>query len=104
MPPSVSSGQRSWRTSGGLAGNAAPVAVDAPRTLRDLPWPMLTTRALLLPSVPTMLIDEQRGDFTEMIESVPAAGARLPSQPPDAIAAPSARRAGAGGLHADDPP
>ena len=63
---------------------------------------MLTTRALLLPSVPTMLIDEQRGDFTEMIEAVTAAGDRLASESPDAIVALSARWASAGPFHADD--
>ena len=63
---------------------------------------MLTTRALLLPSVPTMLIDEQRGDFTEMIEAVTAAGERLASESPDAIVALSARWVSAGVFHADD--
>ena len=63
---------------------------------------MLTTRALLLPSVPTMLIDEQRGDFTEMIEAVTAAGERLASESPDAIVAVSARWISAGPFHADD--
>ena len=52
---------------------------------------MLTSRALLLPSVPTMLIDEQRGDFTEMIEAVTAAGERLASEEPEVIVALSAR-------------
>jgi hypothetical protein len=52
---------------------------------------MLTSRALLLPSVPTMLIDEQRGDFTEMIEAVTAAGERLATEAPDIIVALSAR-------------
>ena len=46
---------------------------------------MLTSHALLLPSVPTMLIDEQRGDFTEMIEAVTAAGARLSAESPEAM-------------------
>jgi len=63
---------------------------------------MLTTRALLLPSVPTMLIDEQRGDFTEMIEAVTAAGQRLASEAPAAIVALSARWVSAGAFHADD--
>ncbi len=63
---------------------------------------MLTTRALLLPSVPTMLIDEQRGDFTEMIEAVTAAGVRLASELPDAIVAVSARWISNGPFHADD--
>jgi aromatic ring-opening dioxygenase catalytic subunit (LigB family) len=63
---------------------------------------MLTTRALFLPSVPTMLIDEQRGDFTEMIEAVTAAGDRLASEAPDAIVALSSRWSSAGPFHADD--
>ena len=63
---------------------------------------MLTSRALLLPSVPTMLIDEQRGDFTEMIEAVTAAGERLAAEKPDALVALSARWAGTGPFHADD--
>ena len=63
---------------------------------------MLTSRALLLPSVPTMLIDEQRGDFTEMIEAVTAAGRRLASEAPEAIVALSARWVSNGPFHADD--
>ncbi len=63
---------------------------------------MLTTRALLLPSVPTMLIDEQRGDFTEMIEAVTAAGERLASEAPDVIVALSSRWTSNGPFHADD--
>ncbi len=63
---------------------------------------MLTTRALLLPSVPTMLIDEQRGDFTEMIEAVAAAGERLGSESPDAIVALSSRWMSNGPFHADE--
>jgi aromatic ring-opening dioxygenase catalytic subunit (LigB family) len=63
---------------------------------------MLTSRALLLPSVPTMLIDEQRGDFTEMIEAVTAAGERLASEGPEIIVALSARWLSNGPFHADD--
>jgi aromatic ring-opening dioxygenase catalytic subunit (LigB family) len=63
---------------------------------------MLTSRALLLPSVPTMLIDEQRGDFTEMIEAVTAAGERLASEGPEIIVALSARWVSSGPFHADD--
>src|SRR5438309_11090628 len=63
---------------------------------------MLTSRALLLPSVPTMLIDEQRGDFTEMIEAVTSAGQRLAGEQPDAIVALSARWLSAGPFLADD--
>ena len=63
---------------------------------------MLTSRALLLPSVPTMLIDEQRGDFTEMIEAVTAAGERLAAERPEVLVALSARWVSAGPFHADD--
>jgi aromatic ring-opening dioxygenase catalytic subunit (LigB family) len=63
---------------------------------------MLTSRALLVPSVPTMLIDEQRGDFTEMIEAVTAAGERLASEAPEVIVALSARWVSGGPFHADD--
>ena len=63
---------------------------------------MLTSRALLVPSVPTMLIDEQRGDFTEMIEAVTDAGIRLAAEAPDAIVAVSARWISPGPFHADD--
>ena len=48
---------------------------------------MLTSHALLLPSVPTMLIDEQRGDYTEMIEAVTRAGERLAAEQPEVIVA-----------------
>jgi aromatic ring-opening dioxygenase catalytic subunit (LigB family) len=63
---------------------------------------MLTSHALLLPSVPTMLIDEQRGDFTEMIEAVTAAGTRLAAESPEAVVAVSSRWVSAGPFHADD--
>ncbi len=63
---------------------------------------MLTSHALLLPSVPTMLIDEQRGDFTEMIEAVTAAGSRLSEESPDVVVAVSSRWVSAGAFHTDD--
>ena len=63
---------------------------------------MLTSRALLLPSMPTMLIDEQRGDFTEMIEAVTTAGHGLAAEAPDVIVALSARWVSGGPFHADD--
>jgi aromatic ring-opening dioxygenase catalytic subunit (LigB family) len=63
---------------------------------------MLTSHALLLPSVPTMLIDEQRGDFTEMIEAVMAAGARLAAESPQVVVAVSSRWMSAGPFHTDD--
>jgi len=49
-----------------------------------------------------MLIDEQRGDFTEMIEAVTAAGERLAAEKPDVLVALSARWLSAGPFHADD--
>ena len=63
---------------------------------------MLTSRALLLPSVPTMLIDEQRGDFTEMIEALTAAGERLATEAPDALVAVSSRWVSPGPFQVDD--
>lgn len=63
---------------------------------------MLTSSVLLAPSVPTMLIDEQRGDLTEMIEAVEAAGRRLMADEPAAIVALSARWVAPGPFHADD--
>jgi len=63
---------------------------------------MLTSSAYLLPSVPTMLIDEQRGDVTEMIEALEAAGSRAASEAPDAIVALSSRWVSSGPFHADD--
>lgn len=63
---------------------------------------MLTSTALLLPSVPTMLIDEQRGDVTEMIEALQAAGRRLFADEPAAIVAVSARWPSPGPFQADD--
>jgi aromatic ring-opening dioxygenase catalytic subunit (LigB family) len=49
-----------------------------------------------------MLIDEQRGDFTEMIEALAAAGERLAGEAPDAIVAVSSRWLSPGPFHADD--
>jgi aromatic ring-opening dioxygenase catalytic subunit (LigB family) len=63
---------------------------------------MLTSSVLLAPSVPTMLIDEQRGDVTEMIEALEAAGRRLQADEPAAIVALSARWVAPGPFHADD--
>jgi aromatic ring-opening dioxygenase catalytic subunit (LigB family) len=63
---------------------------------------MLTASAFLLPSVPTMLIDEQRGDVTEMIEAVEAAGVRLAAESPAAIVVVSARWSTPGPFQADD--
>lgn len=63
---------------------------------------MLTSSVLFAPSVPTMLIDEQRGDVTEMIEALEAAGRRMLADEPAAIVALSARWVAAGAFHADD--
>lgn len=63
---------------------------------------MLTSSAYLLPSVPTMLIDEQRGDVTEMIEALSAAGERLAAEKPDAIVALSPRWVSPGPFGVDD--
>jgi aromatic ring-opening dioxygenase catalytic subunit (LigB family) len=63
---------------------------------------MLTSSVLLAPSVPTMLIDEQRGDVTEMIEALEAAGRRMMADDPVAIVALSARWVAPGPFHADD--
>lgn len=63
---------------------------------------MLTSSVLLAPSVPTMLIDEQRGDVTEMIEALEAAGRRLLADEPAVIVALSARWVASGAFHADD--
>lgn len=63
---------------------------------------MLTTSAFLLPSVPTMLIDEQRGDITEMIEALGDAGARVAAESPDAIVVVAARWAGGEMFQVDD--
>lgn len=63
---------------------------------------MLTSHAYLLPSVPTMLIDEQRGDVTEMIEALSASGERLAAEKPDAIVALSPRWVSPGPFAVDD--
>ena len=63
---------------------------------------MLTSRVLFAPNVPTLLIDEQRGDFTEMIEALTDAGDALQAEEPAAIVVLSARWKSAGPFHADD--
>jgi aromatic ring-opening dioxygenase catalytic subunit (LigB family) len=63
---------------------------------------MLTSSAFLLPSVPTMLIDEQRGDVTEMIEALEAAGERVVAESPAAVVVVSPRWVSVGPFHADD--
>jgi len=63
---------------------------------------MLTPSTYLLPSVPTMLIDEQRGDITEMIEALQAAGRRLAADQPEAIVIVSPRWVSPAVFLADD--
>ncbi|MFN8589126.1 MAG: hypothetical protein U0704_15145 [Candidatus Eisenbacteria bacterium] len=63
---------------------------------------MLTSRAYFLPAVPTMLIDEQRGDMTEMIEALTASGERLAAEKPDAIVVLSPRWVSPGPFGVDD--
>ncbi len=63
---------------------------------------MLTSAAFLFPSVPTMLIDEQRGDYTEMLEALVMTGERILAESPAAIVAVSARWRSSGPFHADD--
>lgn len=63
---------------------------------------MLTSRAYFLPAVPTMLIDEQRGDVTEMIEALSASGERLAAEQPDVIVALSPRWVSPGPFGVDD--
>ena len=63
---------------------------------------MLTSFAYVLPSVPTMLIDEQRGDVTEMIEALSASGERLAAEKPDVIVAVSPRWVSPGPFGVDD--
>lgn len=63
---------------------------------------MLTSKVLFAPSVPTLLIDEQRGDFTEMIEALTHAGEALAAEAPAAIVCASARWRSPGPFHADD--
>lgn len=63
---------------------------------------MLTSAAFLFPSVPTMLIDEQRGDYTEMLEALIQTGERLLAEEPTAIVAVSARWCSSGPFHADE--
>ncbi|HTR97143.1 MAG TPA: hypothetical protein VMH61_04525 [Candidatus Acidoferrales bacterium] len=63
---------------------------------------MLTSRALLAPSLPTMLIDEQRGDVTELIEALEGAGRRLSQEDPAVFVVLSPRWVSPDAFHADD--
>src|SRR5262245_42555497 len=52
---------------------------------------MLTSRPLLAPHLPTLLVDQHRGHRTEMLEALAEAGARLQAESPAAVVALSAR-------------
>jgi len=52
---------------------------------------MLTSRALLVPSLPTLLIDEQRGTPTEMLSAFAAQSAELEAESPEAFVVVSSR-------------
>jgi len=52
---------------------------------------MLTSRALLVPHLPTLVLDQHRGHATEMLAAFAAAAARLQSEAPAAIVVLSAR-------------
>jgi aromatic ring-opening dioxygenase catalytic subunit (LigB family) len=63
---------------------------------------MLTSHALLVPSVPTLLIDAQRGDTTPMIEAFMVQAERLSAEVPAAIVVVTARWVSAGPFQVDD--
>lgn len=58
---------------------------------------MLTSRAFLVPHVPTLLVDEHRGHRTEMLSALEEASRRLADDLPDAVVALSARWEAPGG-------
>lgn len=53
---------------------------------------MLTPRALLVPTLPTLLVDQHRGHRTEMLVALEAESARLNTDAPEIVVALSARR------------
>ena len=57
---------------------------------------MLTNRALLVPHLPTLVVDQHRGHETEMIAALAAAAVRLQAESPAAIVVLSARWDSAG--------
>ena len=57
---------------------------------------MLTPHALLVPTLPTLLVDEHRGHRTEMLAAIGEAAARLHADAPEAIVVVSARWRAAG--------
>jgi len=62
---------------------------------------MLTSHALLVPSLPTLLVDEHRGHRTEMLTALAAAAERLRAEAPQAVVAVSARWAIPGPFQVD---
>ena len=52
---------------------------------------MLTSRALLVPTVPTLLVDEHRGHQTGMLSALAAQAERLRAESPEIVVALSAR-------------
>jgi aromatic ring-opening dioxygenase catalytic subunit (LigB family) len=53
---------------------------------------MLTPRALLVPTLPTLLVDQHRGHRTEMLVALESESARLRAEAPEIVVALSARR------------
>jgi len=52
---------------------------------------MLTSRALVMPHLPTLLVDQHRGHHTEMLAALAETAARLQAESPAAVVALSAR-------------
>ena len=63
---------------------------------------MLTPRVLFLPSTPTLLIDERRGTFTDMLAAFAEQARRFEDDEAEAIAIVTSRWIGTGLFHADD--
>jgi aromatic ring-opening dioxygenase catalytic subunit (LigB family) len=65
---------------------------------------MLTSRALLVPHLPTLVVDQHRGHQTEMIEALAAVAARLQAEAPAVVVVLSARWNSAGPFLVDADP
>jgi len=63
---------------------------------------MLTRRVLLAPSTPTLLIDERRGDFTDMLAAFAEQSRLFEEDAPDAVVVVTSRWIGTGLFHVDD--
>ena len=63
---------------------------------------MLLPRVLLLPSTPTLLIDERRGTLTDMLAAFADQARRFDEDIPEAIVIVTSRWLGGGLFHADD--